>query len=153
MPNKYSQITVQIIFAVRYREALIKDSFREDLHAYITGVVKNQGQKMLCINSVSDHIHMLIGLYPSMRICDLVREIKSESSAYINRERLSKKRFYWQGGYGVFSYSKSQRPILIRYIQNQQAHHKKETFRREYVHILDKLNVDYDRKHLFDFFD
>jgi REP element-mobilizing transposase RayT len=153
MPNNYFQITIQIIFAVKNREALIKSSFRERLHKYITGVVNNQGQKMLCINSVSDHIHILIGLSPEMRISDLIREIKSESSLFVNQERLSQRKFHWQSGAGIFSYSKSQRPILINYINNQQNHHKNLSFRNEYQKILDQYKIKYDQRYLFDFFD
>lgn len=153
MPNNYFELTIQVIFAVKYREALIHDSFREELHKYITGVVRNQGQKMLCINSVSDHIHLLLGLTPEMRISDLVRDIKSESSLFINRESFLNKRFYWQGGFGVFSYSKSQRGRVINYINNQQKHHRRKSFQQEYIAFLDAFMIDYDRRYLFDFFD
>jgi REP element-mobilizing transposase RayT len=153
MPNNYYQITIQLIFAVKNREALIENSFRERLHRYINGVVKKQGQKLLCINSVPDHIHILIGLSPEMRISDLIREIKSESSLFINRERLSQRKFYWQAGAGIFSYSKSQRPVLVNYIKNQQVHHKKTSFRNEYQYILDQYDIDFNQRYLFDFFD
>ena len=153
MPYNYYEITLQLIFAVRNRDALISDSFREKLHAYITGIVKNQGQKLLIINSVSDHIHILIGISPEMRISDLVREIKSESSAFINRHNLASRRFYWQAGYGVFSYSISQRPRVINYIKNQQIHHHRKTFKKEYLEFLNAFEINFKTSHLFEFFE
>ncbi|MEI6853103.1 MAG: IS200/IS605 family transposase [Bacteroidota bacterium] len=112
MPITFSQITIQLIFAVKNRDALITQSLREPMHQYITGIVRNQNQKLLSINSVSDHIHMLIGQSPSCCLSDLVREIKSESSRYINENKLSKFRFYWQEGYGAFSYSRGRNEIM-----------------------------------------
>ena len=153
MANNYYQVTLHIVFAVRNREALIEDTFRENLHAYITGIIKNHDQKLLTINSMPDHIHLLIGLAPSMRLSDLVREIKSASSKYINENNLSRKKFYWQNGYGVFSYSMSHRKNVIRYIENQREHHRKMTFQKEYIKFLESFKIEYDRKYLFDFFD
>ena len=153
MANNYYQVTLHIVFAVRNREALIEDTFRENLHAYITGIIKNHDQKLLTINSMHDHIHLLIGLAPSMRLSDLVREIKSASSKYINENNLSRKKFYWQNGYGVFSYSMSHRKNVIRYIENQREHHRKMTFQKEYIKFLESFKIEYDRKYLFDFFD
>ena len=153
MANTFYQVTLQVIFAVRFREALIDDSFREKLHKYIVGIVKNQNQKLLCINSMPDHIHILLGVSPSMRVSDLVREIKSSSASYINENQLSRKKFYWQNGYGVFSYSMSHRKKIISYIENQQRHHQKIDFRDEYLKFLKSFNIRYERKYLFDFFD
>ena len=153
MANNYYQVTLHIVFAVRNREALIEDTFRENLHAYITGIIKNHDQKLLTINSMHDHIHLLIGLAPSMRLSDLVREIKSASSKYINENNLSRKKFYWQNGYGVFSYSMSHRKNVIRYIENQREHHRKMTFQKEYIKFLESFKIEYNRKYLFDFFD
>jgi len=153
MANNYYQVTLQIVFAVRNREALIEDTFRENLHAYITGIIKNHDQKLLTINSMPDHIHLLIGLAPSMRLSDLVREIKSASSKFINENNLSRKKFYWQNGYGVFSYSMSHRKNVIHYIENQREHHRKMTFQKEYIKFLESFKIEYDRKYLFDFFD
>ena len=152
MANTYSEITIQIIFAVKFREALIENSFRDELHKYITGIVTNQGQKMLIINSVPDHIHILVGLSPSMKISDLVREIKSESSLFINKRKYSSKRFYWQNGYGAFSYSISQRPRVINYIINQQVHHQQMSFKDEYVRFLESFEIEYKVGRLFEFF-
>ncbi len=152
MANTYSEITIQIIFAVKFREALIADSFRDELHKYITGIVTNQGQKMLIINSVPDHIHILIGLSPSMKISDLVREIKSESSLFINKRKYSSRRFYWQNGYGAFSYSISQRPRVINYIKNQHHHHQKMSFQDEYIRFLESFEIEFKVGRLFEFF-
>jgi len=152
MANTYSEITIQIIFAVKFREALIAESFRDELHKYITGIVTNQGQKMLIINSVPDHIHILIGLSPSRKISDLVREIKSESSLFINKRNFSSKRFYWQNGYGAFSYSISQRPRVIDYIKNQQLHHSKISFKNEYIRFLESFEIEFKVGRLFEFF-
>ena len=153
MANNYYQVTLHIVFAVRNREALIEDIFRKNLHAYITGIIKNHDQKLLTINSMHDHIHLLIGLAPSMRLSDLVREIKSASSKYINENNLSRKKFYWQNGYGVFSYSMSHRKNVIRYIENQREHHRKMTLQKEYIKFLESFKIEYNRKYLFDFFD
>ncbi len=153
MANTYSQITIQLIFAVRNREAMIASSFRETLHKYITGIIKNQKQKLLAINSVSDHIHILLGQSPSCCLSDLVREIKSESSRFINENKYSKFKFYWQEGFGSFSYSRSQRDNVIKYIMNQEIHHQKKTFKEEYLEFLKEFEIDFDSAYLFDFFE
>jgi putative transposase len=153
MANSYSQITIQLIFAVKNRNALIVPAFREQLHKYITGIITNQKQKLLAINAVSDHIHILIGQSPSCNLSDLVREIKSESSRFINENKLSKFRFNWQEGFGAFSYSRSQRDTVIKYILYQEKHHKKSTFREEYMDFLKKFEIEFDEKYLFDFFE
>ena len=153
MANTYYQVSLQIIFAVRFREALIEDTFRQDLHKYITGIVKNHGQKLLCINSVHDHIHILLGVSPAMRVSDLVRDIKSSSAKYINDNKLSQRKFYWQNGYGVFSYSMSHRRRVITYIENQQEHHKRMSFQNEYLRFLDSFRINYKDEYLFDFID
>jgi putative transposase len=152
MANPYYQISMQLVLAVKYRDAMIKDSFREELHKYIGGILVNQKHKPLAINSMPDHIHIFFGMHP----CDitaLVRDIKSDSSAFINAKKLSKNTFHWQEGYGLFSYSMSHRSDVINYIENQQEHHKKLTFREEYLNYLKKFEVDYDLKYIFEFFD
>ena len=153
MANTFSQITMQLIFAVKNRESLITPGLREPLHKYISGILKNQNQKLLIVNSMPDHIHILIGQSPSISLSDLVREIKSESSRFINENKLSKFKFYWQEGFGAFSYSRSQREIVVNYILNQEAHHKKKTFKEEYLDFLKKFEVEYDERFLFDFFE
>jgi putative transposase len=153
MADTYTQITIQLIFAVKNRNALIIDSFREELHKYIGGIITNQGQKILAINSVPDHIHILIGQTPTISLSDLMREIKSESSRHINEKKLSKYKFNWQEGYGALSYSRSQRDRVINYILNQQKHHQKLTFRKEYLGFLEKFEVEFNPQYLFEYFD
>jgi putative transposase len=152
MPDVYTQTSMQLLFAVKHRNALIHDNFRDKLHKYIGGILKNQKHKPLAINSVPDHIHIFFCMYP-YDIPALVRDLISGSSTFIKDEKLSKHKFQWQNGYGLFSYTMSHRPNVIQYIQNQESHHKKKTFREEYLHILQKLEIQYNEKYLFDFFD
>lgn len=150
MPNTYSQIYIQIIFAVKGRENLISKNNREELHKYITGIVQKREQKMLSIFSMPDHTHLLIGLKPSIAISDLVRDIKAGSSNFINEKKWIQGKFNWQEGFGAFSYSRSQIDDVIKYILNQEEHHKKKTFREEYLDFLVKFDVQYDNKYLFE---
>src|SRR6476620_9381010 len=131
MANTFSQIYIQTVFAVENRQSLITPGFREDLYKHMAGIVKNQGQKLIAINGVSDHVHILIGLRPAMALADLVREIKADSTNFINKRSLVHGRFNWQEGYGAFSYGHSQLDQIIRYIQNQEAHHLKQSFKAE----------------------
>jgi putative transposase len=153
MPNTYSQITIQLVFATKGKKIQILPTFREVLHKYITGIITNQGQKLLAINSVHNHIHILIGQSTSICLSDLVRENKSESSRFINDQKLSPVKFYWQEGFSAFSYSKSHRDRVIQYIQNQEKHHRKQSFKDEYVNFLRKFEVDYNEKYLFEFYE
>ena len=125
MANTFSQIYIQTVFAVSDRQSLIKPRFKEDLFKYITGIVTNQGQKLISINGMADHIHILIGLKPSMALADLIRDIKCESSTHVNKNKWVRGKFSWQEGYGAFSYGHSQLDTIIRYIQNQEKHHKR----------------------------
>ena len=152
MANVYYQTSMQLVFAVKNRNALIHDNFRETLHKYIGGILKNKKHKPLAINSMPDHIHIFFGMHP----CDipaLVRDLKSDTSTFINQNKLSRFQFHWQEGYGLFSYSMSHRPDVIKYIENQQEHHKKTTFKQEYLKILKKFNIEYNTDYLFDFFE
>lgn len=153
MANTYTQLYLQLIFAVKNREALIQRSWREDLHAYITGIVQNHGHKMLSINSMPDHIHLLVGYKPTQLIPDLVEHIKTGSNKYVKANHLSKFQFAWQTGYGAFSYSRSQIPAVGKYIENQEKHHQKKTFREEYLDLLEKFEVVYEERYVFQFFD
>ncbi len=117
---------------------------------YITGIVKNKKQKLICINGVQDHVHILIGLKPEKAISDLVRDVKNNSSDFINKNKLVRGRFSWQKGYGVFSYSNSQLDRVVKYIMNQEKHHKRKTFKEEYIEFLEKFSIEYDEKYLFD---
>src|SRR6185503_11429082 len=124
MANTFSQIYIQTVFAVSNRQSLIRAELKEDLYKYITGIVRNQGQKLIAINGMPDHVHILIGLRPDMALADLVREIKADSTNFVNEKRLVHGRFNWQEGYGAFSYGHSQLNTIIRYIQHQERHHQ-----------------------------
>lgn len=150
MPNTYSQIYIQIVFAVKGRENLISKIHREELHKYITGIVQNRGQKMLSIFCMPDHVHLLVGIKPSIAISDLVRDLKAGSSNFINQQHWVKGKFNWQEGFGAFSYSKSQIDNVIKYILSQEEHHKKTTFREEYFDFLKKFEIDYDEEYVFE---
>ncbi len=149
MPNTFSQIHVQFVFAVKYRAALIKKEWSGELHKYITSIIQSDEHKMLQINSMPDHIHILIGLRPAQSISSLVKHIKTESTKWINNRKFFASSFAWQEGYGAFSYSQSQVPEVIRYIQNQEAHHKKQTFLDEYRRFLTAFEIEYEEQYLF----
>jgi REP-associated tyrosine transposase len=151
MANTFSQIYIQTVFAVENRQSLITPDFREDLYKYITGIVRNQGQKLIAINGMPDHVHILIGLKPAMALADLVREIKADSTNFINQEKLVRGRFNWQEGYGAFSYGHSQLDSIIRYIQNQERHHRRQSFKDEYMTLLRKFDIAFDEKYVFKF--
>ena len=149
MPNTYSQISMHIVFAVKYREALIAPSFRSELFRYIHGIIENKKQLALAVNGTSDHVHIFAGLSPTIYIPDLVRDIKSDSSLFVNKNHWTSKKFRWQEGYSVFSYSISQRDRVIKYILNQEKHHNKRTLYDEYMELLDRFGVIYDQRFLF----
>ena len=151
MANTYSQIYIQTVFAVEGRLSLIQPEFKEDLYKYITGIVTNHGQKLISINGMPDHLHILIGLKPAMALADLVREIKADSTNFINRNKWVHGRFTWQGGYGAFSYGHSQLDMIIRYIQNQERHHKRSSFKNEYLTLLRKFDIAFEDKYVFKF--
>src|SRR5699024_5842704 len=125
MANTYTQIHIHAVFAVRNRLSLINESWEEELYKYITGIIQNQGHKLLAINGMPDHLHILFGMRPVQSLSELMQDIKGDSSKWINNKRLVKGRFSWQAGYGAFSYAKSQLPNVIRYIENQKKHHNK----------------------------
>lgn len=149
----FSQIYIQVVFAVKGRNCLILPSWQDELYKYITGIVQNKNQKMLAINGVHDHIHFLIGMKPSCCLSDLVREIKKSSNKFINEKRFMKYKFEWQEGYGAFSYSHSALDNVIAYIQRQKEHHKKLSFREEYVLFMKKFNLDFKEDYLFKWID
>ena len=149
MANTYSQIYIHVIFAVEGRQSLIKPEHNDELQKYITGIVAAQNQKLIAINNMPDHLHMLVGLRPDSSLSDLVRDVKTNSSKFINGNRWVMGRFSWQEGFGAFSYSRSQLGAVIRYIENQQRHHKKKTFGEECIELLERFNVDYDRRYIF----
>jgi REP-associated tyrosine transposase len=151
MANTFTQIYIQVVFAVEGRQALIRPENKEELHKYITGIVRNKGQKVIAINSRPDHLHMLVGLQPDIALSDLVREVKKSSTGFIRANRWVKGRFNWQTGFGGFSYSRSSLDQVIRYIQKQDEHHAKRSFRDEYTRLLRKFDVAFDEKYVFDF--
>lgn len=151
MPNTYSQILIHVIFCVKGRAILIDKKWRGDLHRYISGIITSKGQKSIIVNGVSDHVHCFIGLKPSMNLSELIREVKNNSSKYINEKQFVKGKFQWQEGFGAFSYATSQVKNVYNYILNQEEHHKKSSFKEEYLDLLDNYEIDYDEKYLFDF--
>jgi REP element-mobilizing transposase RayT len=153
MANTYTQIYVQIVFAVEGRQNLIPPNHRSELHKYITGIVRERGQKLLSIFAMPDHIHILIAVRPSIAISDLVRDIKTASTNFINRKGWIRGQFRWQEGFGAFSYSRSQIPAVSRYIENQEIRHQNRHFKSEYRTLLRRFDVDYDEKYLFTFYD
>ena len=153
MPNTYTQLLTQIVFAVKGRQCLIEEQNRDRIEKFICGIAKTRKHKPLAIYCMPDHLHFLIGLNPDQSISNLVKEIKIGSNELINDNHLSKKNFFWQEGYGAFSYSKSALDNVVKYILNQKDHHKKQTFKEEYINFLKSFDVEYDEKYLFDFYD
>lgn len=149
MANTYTQVHIQFVFAVKYRARLIDASWKTELYKYITAIVQNHTHKMIAINGVADHIHILIGMRPIQSISELMQDVKRSSSKWINENKIKTGKFEWQEGYGAFSYSKSAIKNVIHYIENQEQHHSKQTFRDEYVELLKKKEVDFDEKYLF----
>ena len=149
MSSTFSQIYIQVVFAVQNRDALIDVIWEERLYQYITGIVQNKGQKMIAINGIPNHIHIFIGMKPSCCLSDLVREIKKSSNEFIKENKFSKYKFSWQEGYGAFSYSHSQIDNVYKYVMNQKEHHKKVTFQEEYIDFLKKFEIEHDEKYLF----
>ncbi|MGE5481067.1 MAG: IS200/IS605 family transposase [Chloroflexota bacterium] len=150
MPSTFSQIYIHVVFAVKGRESLIQPEWEERLYQYLTGIVRGREQKMLAVKGNADHIHFLIGMKPSCCLSDLVREIKKASNDFIKENRLCKYKFQWQEGYGAFSYSHSNIGIVIDYILNQKEHHKKKTFKEEYLEFLNRFEIEYKDDYLFD---
>jgi len=153
MANTYSQCYFHLVFAVKNRQALIEKSWKHDLEKYITGIVRNHKHKMLAIGAMPDHIHIFIGYHLTHRIPDLVEEIKTSSNLWIKEKKLTKYPFEWQKGYGAFTHARSQLDTVVKYVLTQEEHHKKNSFREEYLDILRKNDIDYDEKYVFDFFE
>ncbi len=150
MANTYSQLIIQVVFAVKDRQNLLPKQHREELHKYITGIVQQHGHKLLAIFAMPDHVHLLVGLAPGTAVSDLVRDVKASSSKFINEKKWMPFKFAWQEGFGAFSYSRSQVDAVVQYILKQEEHHRKKTFREEYVEFLQKFEVDYKDQYLFD---
>ena len=153
MANSLIQAYVHYIFAVKGRVNFLKQEHNDELQKYITGLAQNRNCKMLAINNMPDHAHIFLGQHPSYSISKTMQEIKSVSSKFINEKNWYKSKFFWQSGYGAFTYSHSQIDNVIKYIMNQQQHHKKRTFRDEYIEFLNKFGIKYDKKYLFEFYD
>lgn len=150
MPNTYSQIYIQIVFTVKGRLNLIPAKHREELHKYISGIVQNRDQKLFAIFCMPDHVLLLVSIKPFIAISDLARDIKAASSQFINEKKWVQGKFSWQEGFGAFSYSKSQVNNVVNYILNQEEHHRTRSFREEYLEFLEKFEVQYDEKYLFE---
>ncbi|MFQ5738546.1 MAG: IS200/IS605 family transposase [Acidobacteriota bacterium] len=150
MANTYTRIYIHVVFAVQGRQNLLGQEHKEELHKYISGIVGNKKQKLIAVNSMPDHVHLFIGLKPSMALSDLVRDIKNNTSTFINRKKWVRGKFNWQEGFAAFSYGHSQIDTVVKYIQNQETHHARKTFREEYVAMLEKFHVKYDDKYLFE---
>ena len=149
MANTYTEVHLQFIFAPKYRLSLINNVWENDLYKYITGIVQNNKHKMIIINGMPDHVHLLIGFRATQSMADLMQDVKAGSSKWINDNKLCSGRFEWQSGYGAFSYSKSQLSSVVKYIENQKDHHRKKTFLEEYKKFLEKFEVTYDEKYIF----
>ena len=149
MPNTYSQIYLHLVFAVEYRDCVISPGWRDKLYAYIGAAFNKRGHKILRIGGMPDHIHILIGYNISDPIPEMVKDIKIQSTKWINENRYVLGHFNWQNGYGVFSYSRSMIDNVINYIAKQEEHHSSESFRTEYLKILDKANIEYDERFIF----
>ena len=153
MPGTFSQIYIQIVFAVKGRENLIANSWKTALHKYIAGTIKGKGQKPIIVNGMPDHIHVFAGLKPAMAISDLVRDIKNNATNFVNDHHFVKGKFAWQESYGTFSYSHSHISKVYGYTLNQEKHHQKKTFKQEYIDFLKKFEIEYDEKYLFEWDD
>ena len=153
MANTYSQIYIQVVFAVQGRESLIRREWKDELYKFITGIVKNNKQKLLAINGVSNHIHILLNIKPNIALSDLVRDIKANSSRFVNEKRFVRGKFSWQEGFGAFSYSISQLNDVIQYIQNQEEHHKETSFKDEYLKYLKRFEIEFDENYVFEWID
>lgn len=151
MSSTFSQIYIQIVFAVKGRQSLIQYSWEEELYKYITGIISHKGQKLLAINGTSNHVHIFIGMKPACRLSDLVREVKKSLNTFVNGKKFTKFNFEWQDGYSAFSYSHSSIDNVIKYIINQKEHHKKRTFREQYLDFLNKFDIEFKDEYLFDF--
>lgn len=149
MANTYTQIHIHAVFSVQNRISLISEKWRERLYQYITGIVQNNGHKMLAINSMPDHLHILFGMRPAQSLSDLMQDIKGDSSKWINSNRFVAGKFSWQEGYGAFSYSKKDLDQIIPYIMNQEEHHRSRSFITEYTSLLDEFEVDFEERYIF----
>ncbi len=150
MANTYHQVYIQFVFAVKYRDAVLDKTWRPTLLGVIGNLINETGCKTIIVNGIEDHVHCFVGLKPIVSISELMKTVKAKSSKYINDHQLTRSRFEWQEGFGVFSYSQSHVNSVFQYITNQEEHHKKQTFRNEYLEFLEKFNIPYDERYLFE---
>jgi len=150
MSNTYHQVYIQAVFAVKYREAIITSESKSKILSVIGNLINETGCKTLIVNGTEDHVHCLLSLKPTVSISELMKIVKGKSSKFINDHQLTKHKFEWQEGYGAFSYSKSHIDAVYKYIANQEEHHKKENFKDEYISLLNKFNVKFDEKYIFE---
>jgi len=148
MPNTYACIYVHLIFVVRHRKSLINQTWEDELHKYITGIITNRGNKLFAIGGMPDHIHLFLDLNPVSSLSDLARDIKSSFTKWINKKNYNASKFQWQNGFAAFSYAKSQLPVIAHYIEQQKEHHRKKPFDKEYRQFLDKFGVNYNEKYI-----
>ena len=153
MANTYTQIYLQLVFLPLGRENILPHKHKEEIQKYTTGIIQNRKHKLLTINCMPDHVHIFIGYQPAQSLPELMRDIKAGTSGFINEEKWMPGRFQWQEGYGAFSYSRSQIDSVVKYINNQEDHHKKATFKDEYLRLLEKFDVQYDERYLFEWYD
>ena len=153
MANTYSQIYLQFVFTVKHRQCLIPKEKKEELHRYLTGLVQNRNAKMLAVHCMPDHTHMFVEFKPVLSISDFIKEIKVESNEFVNQKRWTNHKFGWQEGYGVFSYARSEIDNVVRYIRDQEEHHRKHSFGEEYRKLLREFEVSFEEKYLFEFLD
>jgi putative transposase len=152
MANTYTQLYVHVVFAIKGRANIISQGWKDSLNKYITGIITNKNQKLMIINGMPDHLHLLIGLKPDCNLSDLMRDIKANSSRWINEGHFVAGRFEWQTGFGAFTIGQSQIDKVVKYILSQQEHHKRKTFREEYIKFLEAYNVDFNPEYIFDDF-
>ncbi len=152
-PGTFTQMYVQLVFAVKNRDAVLHKGIRNRVFEYMSGIISEMKHKSIIVNGVSNHVHILLGLNPSKSISDTVHDIKRSTSLFINNEKLCPGKFAWQEGYGGFTYSRSQLDNVYNYILNQEKHHNKKTFKEEYIQFLEKFKVEFDEKFLFNFLD
>lgn len=148
MANTFTQIYLHLVFAVQNRISLINPEWKAELYKYITGIVQNNGHKLIAINGIANHLHLAVGYKPHQLIPDLLQDIKGYSSKWVNEKKFVRGKFNWQEGYGAFSFSHSQIDRVVKYINNQEQHHKKVSFREEYIQLLKKYNIPFDEKYI-----
>ena len=151
MANTFSQIYIHVVFAVRGRENLIHQTWKDELYKYICGIVSNNHQKVYAINGMPDHVHLLLSIKPDCMLSDVIRDVKASSSKWINTKNFVRGKFQWQEGFGAFSCSQSQLDVVIAYVDNQEKHHSTTSFKQEYIELLKKYNIDYDERYVFEF--